>query len=661
MPAPQFAVSVGDHVFGIGALTTLENCPPAAGGALRVHSDVESSSRSQRSHGQYAGYRLIEFAERFFAVPAAAGPVYLADDAHRSNPWLLAATNLENLRNEIDRCTSLGIAPRQVEEFSGFQIYTSGGRFYAVRPECVAVFFSRAPGSEPGDFVEDSHAAIRRRLLGIEIPGDVLGTFGGFALTRLEGSVFAFPLDMQGARHLAETDRAAAGIINRGTRAEVERAICDLPPVRTVEFAGWLPIFQRYGACGTHPQFAHTDVPPAGYAFTQSATPRRGVEAVGGAEPIRRKGFAGRAARTCQVALAAARLFAGCVTAGVRPRETVDFLRTRSLASQLLLPPNRDLVFLTSVPFTFGQDPWVIEIEDVASLLYPYVENGRTANLKVEDQPGYRAVMHLLERPNCRGIITHVRATADGISKLFRSETISRKTTYIRMGIRTPTEWQRHQPSSTLNLLFLNSWHQEPNSFYLRGGLDVLEAFAMLHSSYPELRLTLRTRLPPDLAPRYRRIIEDTGVSVLDQFLPPDRMHELLLWNHIFLLPSARIHIMSVLQAMAYGLVPVVSDGWGMTEYVEQGRNGLVVGGRYGKVAWNDEQNGMLREHYAPMYHCDQQVTQNLVNELSQLADDAHLRQELGRNARHDAETRFTLAHWNVGLRRALDRAWTSS
>jgi len=112
---------------------------------------------------------------------------------------------------------------------------------------------------------------------------------------------------------------------------------------------------------------------------------------------------------------------------------------------------------------------------------------------------------------------------------------------------------------------------------------------------------------------------------------------------------------------MAYGLVPVVSDGWGMTEYVEHGRNGLVVGGRYGKVAWNDEHNGMLREHYAPMYRCDEHVTQNLVNELSQLADDAHLRRELGRNARHDAETRFTLAHWNVGLRRALDQAWTSS
>ena len=626
---------------------------------MRVHYEVEGSSRSQRSHGQYAGYRLIGFADRFFAVPSAAGPVYLADEAQRSNPWTFSAASLELLCHEIDKRVSLGMAPQHVEDFAGYQIYTSGGRFYAVRPEGVSDFFSREPGSKPEDFVEPSHAEIRRRLLGLEVPGDVLGTFGQFALTQMDGSVFAFPLDMQGARHLAEGDRAAAGVIRRQTRAEVEQAICDLPPLRMVEFAGWLPVFQRYGGCGTHPQFGHTNVPPAGYAFRQSAPPLRQAEDALGAEQAGWKSLAGQAARRCQVALAMARLFAGCLSDGAGPRETIDFLRTRSRASQLLLPKRNDLVFLTSVPFTFGQDPWVIEIEDVASLLYPYVENGRTADIQVEKQSGYRAVKHLLERPNCRGIITHMRATADGISKLFRSDTISRKTTHIPMGVRTPPDWQRHLPSPTTNLLFVNSWHQGPNSFYLRGGLDVLDAFAMLHSAYPELRLTLRTRLPADLAPRYRRIIEDTGVSVVDEFLPPDRMHELLLWNHIFLLPSARIHIMSVLQAMAYGLVPVVSDGWGMTEYVEHGRNGLMVDGRYGKVAWNDEQNGMLREHYSPMYRGDPQVTQNLVNELSQLADDIHLRRELGQNARRDAETRFTLAHWNVGLRRALDQAWT--
>ena len=194
----------------------------------------------------------------------------------------------------------------------------------------------------------------------------------------------------------------------------------------------------------------------------------------------------------------------------------------------------------------------------------------------------------LLERPECRGILTHVRATAEGIAKLFQSPAIAQKTTHVPMGIRTPEQFQRHEPSPTINLLFTNSWHQATHSFYLRGGLDVLEAFARLRSAYPELRLTLRTKLPHDLAPRYHAIIRECGVAVLDEFLPQDELDSLIRSSHIYLLPAARIHIMSVLQSMSYGLVPIVSDGWGMTEYVDDRRTGLVVPGRYGKISWDD-------------------------------------------------------------------------
>jgi glycosyltransferase involved in cell wall biosynthesis len=188
--------------------------------------------------------------------------------------------------------------------------------------------------------------------------------------------------------------------------------------------------------------------------------------------------------------------------------------------------------------------------------------------------------------------------------------------------------------------------------------LDVLEAFAKLRTAYPELRLTLRTKLPHDLSPRYHAIIRECGVTVLDEFLPQQKLDELIGSSHVYLLPSARIHIMSVLQSMSYGLVPIVSDGWGMTEYVDDGKTGLVVPGRYGKVSWDDEQNGMLREDYSHMRRCDLQVTQRLVNAISQVADDAALRRELGQSARHAVQTRFNLARWNVGLKRVLDRAW---
>jgi glycosyltransferase involved in cell wall biosynthesis len=190
----------------------------------------------------------------------------------------------------------------------------------------------------------------------------------------------------------------------------------------------------------------------------------------------------------------------------------------------------------------------------------------------------------------------------------------------------------------------------------LRGGLDVLEAFAILRERYQQLRLTLRSSLP-DLPERYQRIIQDCDVRVITWFLPAEQLEALHKKSPIYLLPSARIHIVSLLQAMSYGQAVVVSDGWGFEEYVEDGRNGLVVKGRYGKVSWQDEQTGLLREDYLPMYAADPEVVDGLVEAVSRLVEDRTLRQRLGRQARADVETRYNLEQWNRGLRAAFDRA----
>ena len=109
------------------------------------------------------------------------------------------------------------------------------------------------------------------------------------------------------------------------------------------------------------------------------------------------------------------------------------------------------------------------------------------------------------------------------------------------------------------SLLFINSWCQVPENFFVRGGLDVLEAFAILHKRYPQLRLTMRTALP-SLADHYHRILEDGWVRVVHRYMTAEEMADLHAESHIFLLPAARVHIVSLLQAMSYGLAVVASD-----------------------------------------------------------------------------------------------------
>jgi glycosyltransferase involved in cell wall biosynthesis len=194
-----------------------------------------------------------------------------------------------------------------------------------------------------------------------------------------------------------------------------------------------------------------------------------------------------------------------------------------------------------------------------------------------------------------------------------------------------------------------------PANFYLRGGLDVLEAFATLRVRYPHLRLTLRTSLPP-LDDHYHRILESGWVRVIDRFMTGEEMDQLMAGSHVFLLPAARVHILSLLQAMSFGLTVVASDGWGIEEYVHHEHNGLIVKGRYGKTSWADYEAGMLREDYDFMDTSDATVVEGLVEAVSRLVEDADLRRRLGRTARQDVQTTYTLEGWNRGLQEVFDQ-----
>jgi glycosyltransferase involved in cell wall biosynthesis len=335
------------------------------------------------------------------------------------------------------------------------------------------------------------------------------------------------------------------------------------------------------------------------------------------------------------------------------------FLSSRHLNSQLLMGDRRGLVFLTSMPYTYGQNPWVIEIEDPTTLFFPMIQNGHTCGLQITDSPYFRIVKLLLEANHCKAILTHMKSTAELVATLFDSDKVRKKIVYAPLGVEAPSRWQRQLPQKDeepIHLLFINSWCQAPTNFNLRGGLEILEAFDTLRIRYPQLRLTMRTKLP-DLHDYYHRIIERNWVRLIHRFTTAEEMADLHANSHIFLLPAARVHIVSLLQAMSYGLAVVASDGWGIDEYLENERNGLIVKGRYGKASWADTKAGLLREDYDVMHIPNPQIVEGIIEAVSRLVEDQQLRARLGRAARADVETRFNMTNWNLGLKRAFDLA----
>jgi glycosyltransferase involved in cell wall biosynthesis len=568
--------------------------------------------------------------------------------------------------------------------YKDFRIVRSHGRVFGIPPTVMSESLSKVklalshPAVLSTETMEEMLQAIDRFDANSLRPQSI-GTFEDYELVRHRGAFYAVPHSAEVDLDVAE-ERSRTGVISGASQSDLEQKVRQAKAAVPVEFAGWLPIFEWSGNCGSHPQFTHTGSPPAGYRFVNTGPAKRRSLFKRRMKLLLRRvkrsaAAAGALARVPVAFLkphrgvtmwARFRIFAYLVRMlamflahGCRLLPSLRFLQTRHLQSQLLMGDKRGVVFLTSIPYTYGQNPWVIEIEDPTTLFYPLITNGFTSSLLIKQSPYFPIVKSLLEADHCKAIITHMRSTAQLVPQLFGSDVIRNKMIYAPLGVKLPQRWQRHEPRSDaepIDLLFINSWCRVPANFYLRGGLDILEAFATLRERYPQLRLTLRTNLPP-LHPRFHRIIESGWVRVIDRFVSANEMAELHASSDIFLLPSARIHIVSLLQAMSYGLPVVGSDGWGMEEYLTHEHNGLVVKGRYGKVSWADEETGFLREDYESMYTCNSQVVEGIVEAVSRLVEDRQLRAHLGHNARNDVETKYTLQQWNTALQSAFDVA----
>lgn len=579
--------------------------------------------------------------------------------------------------------TQLGMQPRVPVPLSykGFHLIRRYGCFYGLpcylnpQQALYEPTLLNHPAVLSAPNLEQLQAMIDHVDMATLVP-QVVDRHDGYCIVRHQGVLYAVPESVKGIDLGVDLERRRAGVIAGRTRAEIDERIAARRTSTPVEFAGWLPIFEYSGNCGSHPQFTHTAAPPAGYHFSCTAPPPQRWRAPGQLLSKIGNAFvaAWKATRPliavlgggprvglrvrCRVLFAVMRLFVTLLVRGAGLGPTLRFLQSRHFQSQLLLGPYRGLVFLTSMPYTYGQNPWVVEIEDPTTLFYPMIQNGQTCDRQIADSPYFPMVKALLESQQCKGILTHMKSTARMLPTLLASETIRKKVFYAPLGVRVPQRWQRHEESNPdeLHLVFINSWCQIPENFYVRGGLDVLEAFAILRERYPQLRLTIRTHLP-QLDDHYHRILETGWVRVIQRFMTSEEMEALLAGGHIFLLPAARVHIVSLLQAMSYGLAVVASDGWGMEEYLRHEHNGLVVKGRYGKTSWADDQAGMLRENYDPMFTSDPEVVSGIVDAVSRLVEDHELRRRLGQTARHDVETRYNMDRWNQTLKELFDEA----
>ena len=350
---------------------------------------------------------------------------------------------------------------------------------------------------------------------------------------------------------------------------------------------------------------------------------------------------------------------------GLSSLDTCKFVRTRGLSRIVPAPKGTVASFLPTYPLTHLNENWFLETEDTTTVFDPYALNGRTRDVRFRELKAFPLIRQLLESPRCLGILTHVRSTQAGVITLFQSDTIANKTVFIPpayVPILPVLEgdldsWRVSQP---VRFFFHISWNQDPNGFFLRGGVSVLECFErLLARNYP-VTLALRSALPPAIQNRFAPLLAHPGVEVLDRFMTAEEYVLLLRSSHYFLLPSARLHVVSLMEAMYYGAVPIVSDGWGIQEYVENQATGHVVSGVYSVVSWIDAETGTLHEDYDPMYRMPGILTEALTRCVTRLLDETSDRASVALRAHRQVRDQHNIDLFNRGFSRFLDRGLVS-
>lgn len=114
-------------------------------------------------------------------------------------------------------------------------------------------------------------------------------------------------------------------------------------------------------------------------------------------------------------------------------------------------------------------------------------------------------------------------------------------------------------------------------SFYLKGGLEMVNAFANLHNRYENSRLTIITELDGIKQDDLNKIRQIKGVVIYDTKFNEREMFDFFNNNHVFLLPTFRDSFGLVLiEALSAGMPIIANDQYATREMVINDYNGFI-------------------------------------------------------------------------------------
>ena len=290
-----------------------------------------------------------------------------------------------------------------------------------------------------------------------------------------------------------------------------------------------------------------------------------------------------------------------------------------------------DIEFHHTAPYPSLKRPFVFHCESFAPVFLPFAQQGGGVFENHDElRRHYRTIF---ENPLCLGIFSHIPNTLESLSRFFSAPEIDQKLFNSRIGLSQKAisgeEISKKAPVSRPIFLFVNSANQNPKNFFLRGGHIVLRFWREFIASGRSGLLMLRCSKPTneellDYNVDVSFVLRETGRSIIwaEDYLTNHEMNALMANAHFFLLPSVSLHSASIMQAMALGTIPVVTDTVGTEIYVEDEKHGLVLRGVRNSYWHQDSRDGILFDKYGKIPDLDDSLVQQMINRILPLLDD---------------------------------------
>ncbi|MEM4719400.1 MAG: glycosyltransferase family 4 protein [Candidatus Pacearchaeota archaeon] len=292
------------------------------------------------------------------------------------------------------------------------------------------------------------------------------------------------------------------------------------------------------------------------------------------------------------------------------------------------------IVSIPNITYTFNKDcdlihcahclslnkkPWVLDTE-----VYDRIAaTGKIAYSRL----GKFIIKKLLESSYCKKIICWSEDCKKTFEKAFHNnEKILNKIEVLHFALQKFKF--KKIPHKNVKILFVARW------FDAKGGRQTLEVFKRLSEKFRKAEFIFICPTPKEFKEKYK----NSRIKILDMVHQEKLFEEIYPYSDIFFYPGfGDSYGFAVPEAMMFGLPIITTNTFAKRELVTDGKSGFLI---------------ELPKNWKGYKDMNEELLQNLEEKTSLLIENEKLRKEMSKNARKEAEKKFSIEKRNKLLKK---------